>query len=236
MLEELDLLIRLQQLDDELADIEADRGDLPELLENLRLGIERVRSEICDAENNLARFEIQKKEQEQSIQEAERRLEKSQTVLYSVKTTREYDAVTSEIEQAKHQKVECEHQISLLGVEERKLRITVADLREKLSVLEREYKEKNNDMQERLGRSQDEEIELKHNREQIVKHLKKPVYDHYDRIRAICAGVGVASINENACGYCFSVVPPQRITNVKKMDDLILCEVCGCILVDSPEI
>lgn len=234
MLEELTMLVRLQDIDTQLMDLEAEKGDLPEQISALNNEITRFKKIIDDTEKSIKDIAFQKKQCDQEIESSKDRLKKSQTTLFSVKTTREYDAISSEIEQAKHTIVDNERKLVDLSSREEEAQKAVKQASTKLLSLESERQEKQADIQDRMESSQDEEIKLQHEREKLVVRLKKPVYSHYERIRKIRDGVGVAHLDNGACDYCFSMIPPQRQTEVKRMDDLILCEVCGCILV-SPE-
>ncbi len=235
MLEDLNQLIRLQRIDDQLMEIEAEKGDLPEQINNLSQEINKYNSEIEDAGLKLKGIEEKKLEQERRVDEAHDQLRKSQSVIFSVKTTREYDAISSEIDQAKSSVTEGEKQILEFMANEEELQTIISECHEKISTLEAELSERQAEMQERMESSQEEELKLMHEREKIIVRLKKPVYAHYERIRKIRDGVGVSHISDGACGYCFSMIPPQRQVEVKRMEDMILCEVCGCILVPELE-
>ena len=235
MLEELNMLVRLQSIDTHLMDLEAEKGDLPEQIKNLNREIARFTGIIQTSQKQLDEFSSQRKHYEFEIEGNKDRLKKSQNTIFSVKTTREYDAISSEIEQAKHNIVDCERKLTeLLGKEEESVK-TGAEAKSKLALLEIELQEKQSDMHERLEASQGEELKLQHEREKLVLRLKKPVFSHYERIRKIRDGIGVSQVDNGACTYCFAMIPPQRQTEVKRMDDLILCEVCGCILVPADE-
>ena len=67
----------------------------------------------------------------------------------------------------------------------------------------------------------------------FIEKLKKPVYSHYERIRKIRDRTGVSHVVGDACSFCYSQVPPQRKTEIKKMTDMIICEVCDCIIVSE---
>ena len=234
MLEDLALLIRLQEIDIELMEILAEKGDLPEQIASLESEIAKLRSQIQDIEEDLKEIHTQKLEQNRIFDAARDHLRKAQSVIFSVKTTREYDAISAEIEQSKHRMFESERlQLEMMAREE-DLQREYGELTKKLEQLENGLLERQGEMKERLESTQEEEVTYLHEREKIVKKLKKPVYDHYERIRKIRDGVGVTSITGGACGYCFSRIPPQRIVEIKKMNDIILCEVCGCLLVDKP--
>lgn len=231
VIEELTHLVRLQNIDAKLLDLEAEKGDLPEQLASLSHEIARFDSVIQQAERTLAETSSLKGQQEQAIETAKERQKKSQSTIFSVKTTREYDAISSEIEQAKRQIAEAERQLIELLAREEDAEQLLTQTHSKLAVIKEEYREKQMDMQERMEVSQDEELKLQHEREKIVVALKDPVYAHYERIRKIRDGVGVSALENGACSYCFAMIPPQRQTEIRRMNDLILCEVCGCILV-----
>ena len=56
----------------------------------------------------------------------------------------------------------------------------------------------------------------------------------YKRIRGAARnGLAVVSVERNACGGCFSKIPPQRQLDVKAHKKIIVCEHCGRILVDA---
>jgi len=233
VLEDLQLLVRLQEIDNQLMELELEKGDLPEQINALAREIDKHTSTIVLTEHNLSDLGAGKKQHEVNLEAARERLKKSQNTIYAVKTTREYDAISIEIEQAKHTIVESEKQLTDLQSRESDAHKNLANAKSKLSAFKEEHDEKQEEMRERLQSSEGEELKLQHEREKIVVRLKRPVFAHYDRIRKIRDGVGVSHLSDGACSYCCSRVPPQRQSEVKRMDDLILCEVCGCILVAS---
>ncbi|OGD53753.1 hypothetical protein A3K80_06620 [Candidatus Bathyarchaeota archaeon RBG_13_38_9] len=233
MLEELTLLIRLQEIDNQLMDINAEKGDLPEQINKLNHDIEELQESIAKAIHELSEIDQKRHKQQQLFEEAQSRQKKSQSNIYSVKTTREYDAISSEIEQSKAQINEGERILTELDQQAQDLHITLENEQKQLAELQKEFTERESEIKERFQDSEDNELNLNHEREKIVIRLKKPIYAHYERIRKIRDGVGVSYLSDSACSYCFSLIPPQRQTEIHRMDDLILCEVCGCIIISD---
>ena len=59
-------------------------------------------------------------------------------------------------------------------------------------------------------------------------------YLAYKRIRKNSRnGLAVVSVERDACGGCFSKIPPQRQLDIKAHKKIIVCEHCGRILIDS---
>ena len=46
-------------------------------------------------------------------------------------------------------------------------------------------------------------------------------------------GLGVVTVERDACGGCFNKIPPQRHLDIKTHKKVIVCEHCGRILVDA---
>ena len=56
----------------------------------------------------------------------------------------------------------------------------------------------------------------------------------YKRIRAaVKNGLAVVSVQRDACGGCYSKIPPQKQLDIKAHKEIIFCEHCGRILVDE---
>ena len=65
-------------------------------------------------------------------------------------------------------------------------------------------------------------------------HIDERYLTAYKRIRkAARNGLAVVPIDRDACGGCFSKIPPQRQTEIKMHKKVIVCEYCGRILVDN---
>ncbi len=233
MLEELSILVRLQSIDNQLIEIEEDKGDLPEQIKVLEDKYNQHEQAISENEKKQITINQQRKEIELSLGDARDRLKRSQSTIFSVKTTREYDAITSEIEHAKNRIADGERKLIELQAEGEELSIQQASLREELDRVKTEYSDRKAEMQERMDSSHETETKLRKEREKTIKLLKKPIYSHYDRIRKIRDGIGVSYICDNACSYCFSRIPPQRQAEIRTSENFFLCETCGCILVSE---
>lgn len=225
------LLVQLQEIDDKLRDLQDEEGDLPELIHNLEEEIAQMEEKIRLVENELKETAQLKILKQRTLDEARGQLKRSQSVLLSVKTSREYDAVSSEIEKAKGTIQETEKRLLELAEYENKLRHDLSLHQAQLHDKKKEYQERKAELEERLGESDEERLKLLHQREKVVVRLNKPVYAHYERIRQLRGGTAVAFIVNQSCSYCYARIPSQRQVDVRKMEDLYLCEVCGCYLV-----
>lgn len=233
MLEELNLLIELQQIDIELMELEEETGDLPEQIDKLQGEINTFESKLNEAKESLDQTSKERARLKTELEETKNKLNRSQNILYNVKTSREYDAISSEIDQAKVRITEIERQLLEQSARAEEFSSFIQTERSHLELVMVDHSERKSELNERIKGSEDKDSQLYHEREKITMRLKRPVLAHYERIRKLRDGFGVSYIQNDACSYCFSLIPPQRQAEIRKMNDLILCEVCGCVLVSE---
>jgi uncharacterized protein len=229
--EAVKLLTELQAIDDELKDIAMERGDLPEEVERLTA---RISEHEAFIQSRKAELEDSGKEITDSgavLAEALEKQQKLQQQLYSVKNTREYDAVTAELTFVKDEITKSESGITSHTNRKAELARLIEDRTVQLEAVRSEVSVKSADLKEKLAETAEEERLLTERRDGVVAKIMKPLYAHYERIRKAKDGRGVARIMDGACGGCFAVIPPQTQANIRKLSDIVLCETCGRIIV-----
>jgi predicted nucleic acid-binding Zn-ribbon protein len=56
----------------------------------------------------------------------------------------------------------------------------------------------------------------------------------FERIRNNARnGLAIVLIERDACGGCFSTIPPQRQLDIRLHKKIIVCEACGRIFIDK---
>ncbi len=234
MREQLELLIQLQDIDNQLLELRQERGNLPETVERLRAEIEET-TQILDTrrEEQLGAGK-ERRRIENEVELAKVSLKKYQDQLFKVTTNREYDAISSEIETARTTVQSGETRIiELLGREE-ELTGQITQLETHLDKIKGDFEVRDAELQEKIAETSDLETGLTIHRGKIVEQLARPIYAHYERIHiAKEDGMGVARVYTGACGGCFAAIPPQKLMEIAAMEDFILCETCGRILVDA---
>ena len=64
--------------------------------------------------------------------------------------------------------------------------------------------------------------------------IEERLLNAYKRIRTnVMNGLGVVTVERDACGGCFNKIPPQRQLDIRTHKKVIVCEHCGRILVDA---
>lgn len=231
MKDTLDILFRLQKLDDEIdalekekATIPGDKEDIDGKLAEMEQAIQKIKDESIDVTKL-------RDEKETDLKEIGEQLNKFQGQLYQVKTNREYESLQHEIDALQEKSSKVEDAILELLENAEKISSTAAEEEKKLGEYEREAEKEKSGLNARDMELSDQ-IAVKHDeRKRLVVDIDKALLSRYQRIRDNKAGLAVASVQNGACGGCFRRIPPQEIQELKKMQRIIACEGCGRIIV-----
>jgi uncharacterized protein len=233
--ETFDILMKLQEIDCKLRKLESIKGDLPQRLESLADELVVVQVKRDEKESAIKERTISLEHGRDEVVLLREKLKKYQTQLYQVKNNREYDAITVEIENSEKEIEALEYKG--LETEEalEKIRTERDELTPQIEELQKQLLENKEILEKTLAVTRDEEFELFQKREQLVQGLAKPILSTYDRIRLGRSGMALALLKDSACSECSSRIPSQRGVEIRQMDRLFLCEVCGRIMIWSPE-
>ena len=151
----------------------------------------------------------------------------------NVRNNREYDSLTKEIEFQ-----ELEIQIFEKRIREYKLSITgkseeIKQARTILTERKADLDIKRNELADIVAETEKEELQLKQRSKTNQQYIEDRLLSAYQRIRKNARnGLAVVIVERDACGGCFSKIPPQRQLDIKMHRKIIVCEYCGRILID----
>ncbi|MCC6476633.1 hypothetical protein IT157_06200 [bacterium] len=231
----LHALTEVQEIDEELAEIAQEREHLPELVEQLSARIQEFEAFIAEKEQERKDAERTSGESGHHLETAHEKLVKYQQQLYSVTTTREYDAVTHEQEHAKREISDLE--LLIATNDERAIEIAkliedrsaeLVKLREEKAAREEEYVRK-------LKETEGEERDLMERRSKATVGLNARLLAHYERIRDAKDGRGIVTMVGGACGGCYANIPPQTQVVIRQAKDIFACEACGRFVAPDAE-
>jgi predicted nucleic acid-binding Zn-ribbon protein len=229
----LRLLYSLQLVDIELQEILDLKGDLPHIVRDLQSRHDEMKAKLDALNAAIKESKLTRERADSEIVDIAEKVEKYKSQQMSVKSNRQYDALTREIENAEQRSIQLQR-----GMEDAENRLqtskTDADgLKEQLEVLGEELKERQKELKEVNKEHEKSELELQHRREKLTVKLAQEDLDRYGRIYRAKGGKAVVSVKRNACGGCFSRVPPQKILELRRNSQIYLCEQCGRILVSE---
>lgn len=232
--EKLLSLYNLQQICTKIDDIRMVRGELPEEIrdkedecEGKRTRIAKFQEEIKNLNSKIAGENTKKEESLAAI----KKYEEQQN---NVRNNREYESLSKEIEYqnleiqvADKHKAKYEAEISDKEAQ-------IQDTKEKLKDLEEILGQKKEELKGIMADTAKEEAELLEKAEGLKVKVDQRLLTAFERIRKNAHnGLAIVKIERDACGGCFSKIPPQRQLDIALHKKIIVCEACGRIFIDD---
>ncbi len=232
--EKLKALYELQIIDSKIDKIKTVRGELPLEVRDLEDLVAGLETRIEKFNTELQSFEDAIVEKRNVIKDAQALIKKYQTQQGKVRNNREYDSITKEIE---FQNLEI--QLAEKRIKEFKANIVakkeIAEISEQELVdRKKDLKIKKKELDEIVEETEKEETALNKKSKAAESIIEERLLNAYKRIRSnVMNGLGVVTVERDACGGCFNRIPPQRHLDIKTHKKVIVCEHCGRILVDA---
>jgi len=231
--ETIKLLYRLQLVDSSLDELEEMKGDLPEAVRKLQSEADRLRGLIKEKQDLATASVIGRDKADVDILEFKEKLEKYKAQQYEVRSNKEYDALTKEIDFSTESIKNLQKQFESLENTMASAKTEIETLTKQLEELTVQLDEKQAELAEVSKANEDEELQLKHQREKIVVRLKSDTLSRYDRIRKGRNGQAVVPVRRNSCGGCHNKIPPQRLLELRTQSKMFMCEHCGRIIISA---
>ena len=232
--EKLKTLFGLQQIDSKIDKIRIVRGELPLEVRDLEDLVAGLETRISHFDEELQTLDNSIVEKKNVIKDAQALIKKYETQQSKVRNNREYDSITKEIE---FQNLEI--QLAEKRIKEYKANIIAKkeiaeQSEEELKSRQKDLKIKKKELDEIVAETEKEEAALLKKSKNMEAVIDDRLLNAYKRIRSnVMNGLGVVTVERDACGGCFNKIPPQRQLDIRTHKKIIVCEHCGRILVDA---
>ena len=232
--EKLKALFELQQIDSKIDKIRIVRGELPLEVRDFEDIVAGLETRIANFTEELKNLEEAIAEKKNVMKDAQLLIKKYETQQSKVRNNREYDSITKEIE---FQNLEI--QLAEKRIKEYKANIIskkeiAAQSEEELASRQKDLKFKRKELEDIVAETEKEESSLLKKSKAAEAVIDDRLLNAYKRIRTnVVNGLGVVTVERDACGGCFNKIPPQRQLDIRTHKKVIVCEHCGRILVDS---
>lgn len=229
-------LYTLQSVDSEIDKIQIIRGELPQAIQDLEDEIAGLETRIQNFKNDIDETNSKMSAEKNEIAEHTEMIKKYQKQQDNVRNNREFEAINKEIEYKNLQIQLCERHLkeATAHIKEVQQHIAAAEL-----LLENRHKDldaKKEELDDIIKETEKDETRLRAKSAEQEQFIEPRYLTAYKRIRnAARNGLAVVTIDRDACGGCFSKIPPQRQLDVKMHKKIIVCEYCGRIMID-PEL
>jgi hypothetical protein len=216
-----------------LDDLQEMKGDLPRNvaeLETKKQASENTQKQLNDL---IKQSTIRRDAVDVEILTLKENIEKYKSQQFQVKTNKQYDALTREIDAAQEKITKLQKEMDSLEGKAQVARQDVEKMAPDIDALKKELEERSAELDIVNKEHEEEELKLKHEREKYVVRIDKSDIRTYERIRGAKDGRAVVPVRRNACGGCFKRVPPQTSLELRKNSRILQCEHCGRILVSD---
>ncbi len=228
---DMEIILKLQGIDYELGELERSKDYLPDMIGNIEKETEETSEALERSEKELTEQTLLHKKLDIDVTALNQELSKLQRQMQAIKTNKEYDALTNEI---------VDRKLKISSTEEEILKVltNLDELKEKI----KEYKRKSEDLAKHNTpqlaylkkelNSIEDKIKIKEDeRKNLTVRIDKRLLSTYERVKKGRGDQVVVTIKKRACTGCYKGIPPQKIQEIRKGEQIFTCDNCGRILI-----
>lgn len=234
MLPDLKLAIRLQDIDNRVAELTREISALPKHTAQIEKKLETHERKLEVDRAALSANQKDRKRFEGEIQMQQQKISKLKDQMLEAKTNEQYRAFQNEIEYCEKEIRRAEDGIlELMGASEpleRNVKAAEGALKQEKTQVEREKQQ----ARERSAGDQRELDELQAERRKITAQMTPSVFTAYERVRKLRRGVAVAEAIDGRCSQCHMALRLQFFQDLKRGEQVMHCESCSRIMFYNP--
>ena len=240
MIAELESLIALQQIDLQISEQNRAKEEFPATIAELKNAIQKAQAALDGLTKKQQAVLNEKKTIEEKISLAKASLDKSQDLLNSIKTNREYDAVHTQIENFKQVVSGGDARLKTFDQDAQQLQQAIEAAAANLDNIKAENDPKIAEITAKVDVIDAAVNEAVARRDAVVAKIPKALLRTYQYIlKGRKNGKVLSFITEEArtCSVCFKVLEPQLVNEIRKAAKVIICQNCGSLYVwkDEPK-
>ena len=227
-------LYYLQQVCSKIDKILVERGELPNEVRDLEDALEGLKTRIAKYHEEIKAIQTKITEENTKILDAQALIKRYEEQQQNVRNNREYESLAKEIEFQTleiqlSEKNKTKHAAAVEAKSEE-----IKGFEEKVNELQEILTQKQGELEGILAETEEREAELRKEAEVYKAKIEPRLLSAFERIRKNARnGLAIVQIERDACGGCFSTIPPQRQLDIRLHKKIIVCEACGRIFIDT---
>ncbi|MBR5327221.1 MAG: hypothetical protein IKV31_01650 [Paludibacteraceae bacterium] len=232
--DKLRALYELQTVDTKIDELRILAGELPQEVKDMSDEVEGLKTRLVNIENNIKECETGISEHRVRIENANAAISRYKEQQNNVRNNREYDNLSKEIEyqeldiEASQRKIR-NFTTELENYQSEKSK-TITDIEDRTVDLN----QKRSELDAILSETKEQTEKLMLRAAELEKHIEDRLVTAFHRIRKNARnGLAVVKVERDSCGGCHSKIPAQRQLDIRLRKKIIVCELCGRILVDQ---
>lgn len=223
-------LKEVQKIDSQIDEVLLQKKIYPKKINELKLSLKERTDEIDELNASLADNDKERKRLQDMINIENDRMERVEGKLPQIKTNKEFQALTKEMDNMKKEISKCEESILTLLEEEEALK---AEIKEKSEAFDSEaggINDRISDYEKNVGDFDKRIKKFERAKKSHTKVLKQNHLSTYERIKSRREGVGIVAAIDGVCQGCYMNIPPQLFILVQKNLEIHTCPNCNRIL------
>jgi len=234
MNQDLERLIRLQQLDTTAEDARRKIGEHPERTKALDARLQLVRDTLAGVKARLSAAQEKRRAEEKEVAAVQTRLAKYKDQLLEVKTNREYTAMLHEIEAAQTDIRTREDRILEIMMEADDLNAQLKKAEADAKTAEKEIAAERSALDAEVASLQSDLTKTAGARERLASEIDRRILATFEQVARSRKGIAVAEAKNGLCSICHVRLRPQVFNDVRRNDGIIQCDSCQRILYFVP--
>ena len=226
----MEQLIRLQNIDTKLKDLNDLLGDLPSKVEDLNNQEESTKNSITDKKSRAKELDLVISKTELEVADLSVKIDKLKDQLFLVTNNKQYDALMAEIDHLKEKRTSSENELIELMEEKDSTVESIGSMESELKSLSESLSVRRKKLESVIEESAEEKNSLQKQRDQNIKDIDQNTLRAYDRVIEHRGGLAVVQLQGAACGGCGAHIPPQTVSEVRAKSAIHTCGVCGRFL------
>ncbi|MBI3811216.1 MAG: hypothetical protein HY283_03270 [Nitrospirae bacterium] len=228
--DQLEQLVRLQEIDNRLVILKGETVRIPEKIETARKFLTETQTKFTQTHAEGESCNQRKREKERDLETCEERLSKARNRQSEIKTNKEYQAHLQEIEAFKVEKGRVEEELLTLMEQLDGCKRKETELSQTVKAAEQKFESERLQLEKQAEALKAELGVVEKEREAIVPAVDPKLLKMYQKIKNLHREWAVVPIQHGTCGGCHMNVPPQMITEVRARQRILTCSQCQRIL------
>jgi predicted nucleic acid-binding Zn-ribbon protein len=234
MVADLRLAIQLQDFDTRIGQLQHEIAALPRHISAIERTLDGHLKKLEADRAALAANLRERKQLELEIQTQEQRISKLRDQMLQCKTNEQYNAFKHEIDFCQNEIRKFEDRILERMTESETLERNVKAAETDLGREKRQVEAEKKAARERTDTDKRELEALSRQRAEVAAQVSRSILSTYERIRKTRKGIAVAEALEGRCSACQMSLRLQFYQDLRRGDQVMLCESCGRILFYTP--
>jgi len=227
MWEQIQLLVKLQQMDSQSQRLDASLAEVPRRLEGLEAERRQADDLVVAAQNQAALLTKRYRELERDNQACEGQIAKSKAKLAAVKTNKEYQSSLKEIEDLEAKRSLVEDQSLALLEDIDACRAQLEEKKKQCHNIKGQVDQDQQEIQAEALQLQQELARLGAERQALMAQVRPDVLEAFAMVKQrVGRGLTIAPVENAVCRGCNVGIPPQLYNEIQRRDKLYHCPNC----------